>query len=118
MERRLSEVDDVIYDNIAARSAQSADVVGEALNAVEGGGEKELRAGRHVVDDLEHRRALAGAGHAALSRQYRHVRGQIAGGYRLRQEIDAVGENADLDPCSADAEEITGRRHVVSHIAL
>src|SRR5262245_65301538 len=90
MERRLGEIDDVIDDNVAARGAQGADVVGETLDAVEGGGEEELRAGRHVVDDLEHRRALAGPGYAALSRQYRHVRRQIAGGYRLRQEVNAV----------------------------
>src|SRR5262245_58478530 len=118
MERRLGEIDDVIDDDVAARGGQGANVIGETLNAVEGGGEEELRAGRHVVDDLEHRRALAAPRYAALSRQYRHVRRQIAGGYRLRPEVYAGGANADLDPCSTDAEEIAGRRHVVSHIAL
>src|SRR5262245_55546848 len=117
MERRLDKVDNVINDDVTARRAQGADVVGETLDAVEGGGEEELRAWRQVVDDLEHRRAFADAGNAALSRQYGHVRRQIAGGYRLRQEIDAVGENADLDPRSVDAEEIASRRRVVGDIA-
>src|SRR5262245_27368875 len=109
MEWRLVVIDDVINDDVATRCAQSADAIGKTLNAIEGGGEEELRAGRQVVDDLQHRRALGAAGGAALSRQYCHVRRQVAGGYRLRQEVDAIGEDADPDPRSADAEEIASR---------
>ncbi len=68
LERALVVVADVINDDVAAGRAQVADILREARLAGERRGEVELCAGRQVVHDLQHRRALVAVGRASLAR--------------------------------------------------
>ena len=68
LERRLHEIDDVVDDDVAAGGAQRRGCCCAKLrDRRERGREVQLRAGREVVDDLEHRRAFV-AGRAGLCR--------------------------------------------------
>ena len=81
---RLAEVDDVVDDDGAALVAQAADPLCEAGLAAEGGVEGDGGAGRHVVHQLGHARALVGAGDVVAHDL--HLRGQVAGA--LGQAVD------------------------------
>ena len=117
LERALVVVDDVVGDHVAAGvEAQRADVVGELGVAGEGGGEPELRARRHVVDDLEHRRALVAV--ALLAGEHVDVGGQLARGLRGAERVDAVREDAHLDAGAGDAVAREDRVHAVRRDAL
>src|SRR5262249_34036230 len=48
LKRRLHEVRDVVDDDVAAGGSQRADVVGEAGDALERGGEEQLRVWREI----------------------------------------------------------------------
>ena len=80
LEGAFVEVGDVVDDDVAVvGEAQGADVGGEAGDAVEGGGEDEVGAGCHVVDDLHHGGAFVGAG-AGLAGNDGDVGREVAGG--------------------------------------
>ena len=66
--------------------------------------EAQRGARRHVVDDLEHRRALVAA--TVLPGQHVDVGGQVAGRLRGGQRVDAVREHAHLH---ADAGDVVAR---------
>ena len=90
-----------------------------------GGGERERRARRDVVDDLQHGPALVGTGGARGTRQScndRHRRRQIAAGRAVgdaaRDASEAVGEHADRHAAAVQAEPVAGDVRSQGDVAL
>jgi hypothetical protein len=88
LERRLREVNHVIHNDAAARRMKIPDVLRETGDTAKRGRKVQLRAGRQVVNDLQHGRALSIAD-SGLARQNRHVR-QFPRRLRLSKVVHAV----------------------------
>ena len=67
LEERLIKIADVVDDHLGAGIGKRKDAVGEVLLAIESGVEGEARAGRDVVDDLQHRPAFVGAARSKIA---------------------------------------------------
>ncbi len=81
-------VKDVIDDDVAPRRPQVVDVLSEGRGAGDARRVIELREGRHVIDDLQHRRAfVSGPG---LTGQDGHPCGQVFGRLESGQRVHAV----------------------------
>ena len=115
LKRRFDDVEDVVDDDVATRRAQVADVLCHGGRAAPAGRVEELGVGSEVVNDLEHCRAFVAVSRSV--RQHRHRR-QVSGGLKHREGIDAVGEDADLDPGSRNAVRGSGEGGAVGHISL
>ena len=108
LEERLGQEADVVDDDVGALAAERlrgepGHRVGEALLAgvPEGRAERQRGARRHVVDDLEHRRALVAA--VVVQRAQLDLRqagaggGNVAGRRRRGDALHAVRDHADAD---------------------
>ncbi len=112
LEERLVEIGDVVADHFAARIRERDDAVGEVLLAVEGGVEGQARAGRDIVDHLQHRPAFVGA---AGGEVLKHLNGRWQASARLvrgraAEIVEAVGEHADLDAGAGEARPAQSKR--------
>ena len=110
LEERLVEVRDVVDDDVGVVDrTQRGDLVREVEVTVEGGREREMRAGREVVHELRHRAALVGLPAAREVGLHDHGRGtaarvpdpgQISGcdvGRRVRGRADRLVERIRQD---------------------
>ena len=88
LKRALQWVKDVIDDDVATRRPQVVDVLSEGRDV--GGARRviELREGRHVIDDLQHRRAFVSC--PGLPRQDSHSCRQVSGGLESSQGVHAI----------------------------
>ncbi len=130
LEDRLVEVEDVVDDDVAVvrRVAERLDVRREARFADVRRREEELRVGRDVVDDLEHRAALVRpAGEVLHDGHGREVperiarSGQVAARDvrgRAAERVERVGEDADPDAGAGVPERVAGVVGAMRAVAL
>ena len=106
LKHRLIDDQEVVDDDIGAVRRQISDGVRVSSNAVDAGLKHQIRAWRHVVNDLQHGASFIDAeDHRAaqgrLAVQHRHpARGQVTGQYirrRATQRVKTVGDHAHCD---------------------
>ena len=113
---RLTEVEDIVDDDVRPGLAERFDVGREPRLSAERRGEIQLGAGRKIVDDLEHRRPFPPE--SRLLRQHRHPVRQVARNLHVRVRIGPIRKHTDPDAGSVDAVGQTRQVRLVGDVAL